>query len=544
MSILKKRLEAAGSLVDSLEMPEDVAEQLETWRADGPIVWAEGHWIMRSGALIHLTDWQWAVLNLWWRHRETTTTLAISNVKKTGKTTLNAVLTAWRWLALPGEHFCAGNDLDQSTGLQFQMIADMVSCSLYLSANVHATNKKLTFTPTGSTLAALAVDAAGNAGANHLSVSHTEAWGVIYETGIRAYEELTPPPGKTYGLPAMRVIDSYAGYEGESETWHGIVDRGLAGERVSDDWPIYRDAGLLLVHLEGEEARERCFRGDADEAAVYYDEQQRDLRVNAFTRMHDNKRTVSESKFVTPDQWAACYSPDVQRWGPGDRRRLVLGADASTSRDLTALVGCWYNPVTARTEVVYCHVWRPEQLPGGLRGGRPTVDLEQTIGAEVLRLRRLRVVEAVYYDPYQLHVLALAWERAGLQCEEFPQTAQRIEADQGLYDAIIAETVAHYNDPVLNEHMENAVALETQRGFRLAKEKARKPIDAAVALSMAVFGAVEVAYGPGRLRVPGLRPFAGVGRPGQESDGTLFVTGRAARLSRGNDANDPQRLLR
>ena len=47
----------------------------------------------------------------------------------------------------------------------------------------------------------------------------------------------------------------------------------------------------------------------------------------------------NESQFVTPEQWAACYSPEVQRLAEGDRRRLVLGADASTSRDLTALVG-------------------------------------------------------------------------------------------------------------------------------------------------------------------------------------------------------------
>ena len=41
---------------------------------------------------------------------------------------------------------------------------------------------------------------------------------------------------------------------------------------------------------------------------------------------------------------------------------------------------------------------------------------------------------------------------------ELPQTA-RVEADQALYDAIIGKTIRHYNDPVLNEHVKNAVAM-------------------------------------------------------------------------------------
>ena len=53
----------------------------------------------------------------------------------------------------------------------------------------------------------------------------------------------------------------------------------------------------------------------------------------------------------------------------------------------------------------------------------------------------------------------------------YPRPARRVEADQALYDAIIGKTIRHYNDPVLNEHVKNAVAIETPRGFRLAKEK-------------------------------------------------------------------------
>jgi phage terminase large subunit-like protein len=88
-----------------------------------------------------------------------------------------------------------------------------------------------------------------------------------------------------------------------------------------------------------------------------------------------------------------------------------------------------------------------------------------------------------------LHSIGLELEKEGVQMHELPQTGTRVEADQALYDAIIGRTLRHYNDPVLNEHMKNAVAIETPRGFRLAKWVTSKKIDASVALSMAHHGA-------------------------------------------------------
>ena len=183
---------------------------------------------------------------------------------------------------------------------------------------------------------------------------------------------------------------------------------------------------------------------------------------------------------MTPEQWGACYSPEVQRLADDDRRRLVLGADASTSRDLTALVGTSYNRTSGRVEVLYSRAWTPKR--GILRGGKPTVDLEMTIGAEVLRLYEAGLVDAVVIDPYQLHSLAISWEKKGIKVIELPQTSGRVEADQALFDAIDTGGIVHTGDKVLTEHILNAVALETPRGLRLAKEKTSKKIDLAVAL--------------------------------------------------------------
>ncbi|PKN98363.1 MAG: hypothetical protein CVU42_12590 [Chloroflexi bacterium HGW-Chloroflexi-4] len=467
-------------------------ELIEAWREMGPVAWAgsEYGWITDENTPINLDTWQRAILTAWFENKDTCSHLAISNVKKTGKTLVNAVLTAWRWLTLPGVHFAVGNDLDQAASRSFSEVAEMVKRNKYLAANTKIENKRLTFIPTGSTLTALAVDAAGNAGANHLTASHTEAWGIIYEAGVRSFEELTPPPGKKYGFPALRVCDSYAGFEGESKTWHELVDRGLQGKKIDNTWPIYQDGGLLLFHASGQWARDHCFRGTPAEAEAYYHDQQQTLRTNAFIRMHGNERTAGEAAFVPPEAWEACYNPGLQGLQPNDKRRLVFGADASTSHDLTALVGSIYNQKTGLTEVVYSRVWKPQKI-AGIRFGKPTIDLEETIGEEVIRLYKAGCLAAVVIDPFQLHTLELKWQKAGIRVLELAQNAGRVESDQALFTAIMGRSIVHNGDPTLTEHVNAAVAVETPRGYRLAKEKASRKIDAAVALSMSHWGALD-----------------------------------------------------
>ena len=99
---------------------------------------------------------------------------------------------------------------------------------------------------------------------------------------------------------------------------------------------------------------------------------------------------------------------------------MILGADASTTRDLTALVGVSTNNDTHTKDVVYCRVWRPES--GELSFGKPTVDLDETIKKEIMRLYLESRVEGVYYDPYQLHSIGLELEKQGVQMHELPQT--------------------------------------------------------------------------------------------------------------------------
>lgn len=476
-------------------MTTPTSELLTRWREIGPAAWAEGPggWIGEDGQPIILEPWQRAVLEAWWEHREDVTTLGISNVKKSGKTLLDAVLLAWRWLALPGLHFAAANSLDQASARQFEQISEMVQRHPFLRTSVESARTRLVFAPTGSRLDALPADATSIAGANFLTASHTEAWGILYEGDRRCWEELTPPPGRFNGLPVLRVADSYAGLLGMSETWHQLVDRGLEGERISEDWPLFKAEGLLLFHMVGEAARVRCFRGTDAEREAYYSEQRRTLRPSTFRRFHDNERTAGESAFVSQEAWDALEDPELEPLrvaDPKDTRKVYLAVDASTSKDTTAAVGVTTGG--GLPAAVYVRVWTPKR--GLLRGGKPTVDLAK-VDKAVRALHEAKKLAVVAYDPFQLHSIALGWERDGLPVREFPQGTLRLTSDTALFDAIQNGGLVHTGDKTLTEHVMSAAMKDTPRGLRIVKQPGSKPIDACVALSMALYLSGETRQG-------------------------------------------------
>jgi phage terminase large subunit-like protein len=332
-----------------------------------------------------------------------------------------------------------------------------------------------------SIIQALPNDWQGAAGGNYSCVLFDELHAWVYESSRRVFDELVIPPTQPGGV---RWIASYAGWEGESLLLKEWWNRALAGECIlSSNLPIYHNkAASLLAFIDiGESSWRMPWM-----TSQYIQETKESERPNTFRRLWLNDWVTNESQFLPEGAWAACYHPDVRPLGVGDRRRVVLGADASTSRDLTALVGVEWNEEAHTSDVVFVRVWKPQRSE--LRGGKPTVDLAETIGAEVLRLHAAGQLDGVVCDPFQLHSLIIEWEKAGITVIELAQNAGRVIADTALYDAVIGCSIRHYNDPVLNEHMRNAVALETVRGFRLAKEKTSQKIDAAVTLSMALYG--------------------------------------------------------
>jgi phage terminase large subunit-like protein len=424
-------------------------------------------------------------------------TIVYSCPKKSGKTTIAALVAEYFGLFFeaPNEIYLCANDFEQSIGRVYKNLSQSVRLNGLLSSRTDVQAHSCRF-DNGTNIDAIASDYAGAAGSNHGLTIWDELWAYTSESARRLWDELTPVPTRKISI---RFIATYAGFESESELLQELYAKGMAGEVVPQ-----------LAHIEDGEGKSACrangrtfiywdhelkpYPGLTISPEVYHAEQRASLRPLAYLRLHENRFTANEDIFITAEQWQACYDAELQAFGIGDDRSMILGADASTSRDLTALVGVHNNEETHTREVIYCRVWKPEK--GEYRFGKPTVDLDETIKAEILRLHDEVRLLGVYFDPYQLHSIALELEKAGVKMYELPQTNARIEADQSLYDAIIGKTIRHYGDTALNEHVRNAVAISTPRGFRLAKEKTSRKIDAAVALSMAHYGALKEAANP------------------------------------------------
>ena len=472
-------------------------EQLATFARD-IAAWAEseaGYYVPETGRPIVLEPHHARILRYLFTADEAGrfphNVIVWSEPKKSLKTTLAALVHLWFALTqeVPGEQYVIGNDFEGAKSRTFRYLTRSAALNPYLAAAPNTAEWEL---GNGTIIKAIASDYRGEAGANHTLVSFDEPWGVLYESARRLIEEFTPTPSRKN---SVQLFTGYAGWLGESQFWRELYERGISAEPVPE-----------LADIENGKGEPACRRaGDLFffwshvprlpwHTESYLAGQRVNLRPNTYRRLWLNEWVSNESAFVAPAQWQACRDPELRPLQPGDQFPLILAADAATSSDTAALVGVTYNADRERVEVVFTRVWRPER--GELRGGKPTIDLAGTLGAEVDRLEAEGYrISGIAADPYQLHSMLLAWEKAGFRVIEFPQGGKRIEADQGLYTAIVSQSLAHYGEPVLGEHVLNAVAVETPRGFRLAKEKTTLKIDAAVALSMAHHTALELLKG-------------------------------------------------
>lgn len=325
---------------------------------------------------------------------------------------------------------------------------------------------------------------------------NTELWGYTLEAERRAWDEMTPPPTV---VNSMRVVDTYAGWEGESDLLWDIYQRAMHSERlyaegfedprdgswVDEPLPIYvdRDARFYCFWDTGEEARRMPWqRGEGGRA--YYIQQGLDLRPSAFARLHGNLWARREDAFVLTSEWNLCSG--AKRWKPGDKGQVVMAADAAKNDDHMALVGVrWVDGVPS---ACYVKEWEPQ--PDDRMGGSRIVD-PSDIERELVSLREQGMrISVVGYDAYQFHSVALRLAEKGFNVEDFSQGERRLRADTSLHDRIREGTIRHSNWPALNLAVASAAAREykdsvtEKKAIRIVKGTGK--VDPLVALSMAV----------------------------------------------------------
>ena len=410
-------------------------------------------------------------------------TILFSAVKKSGKTTINAALALW-WAFTqepPNEISITANDLEQAVSKVFKTLAGLIrhNSQLAQSAEVQMTR---VFISNGTEVKTIASDYRGEAGGNHGFTSWDELWGSISESSRRLWEELTPVPTRHNSI---RLITTYAGWEGESHLLGDLYRQGVGkeehpdgqGERIHPDLPIYANREARLFTYWDHEPR-MSWQTDA-----YYTAQRRSLRPVAYLRLHENRWTVAESTLVTPELWDGCAEPTWSPAADDPDLPVWLGFDIGTVDDTTAVAVVTLDPEDDLIVLVDHRIWRPSKTA--------PIDLEATLEAYIRNVaRRFRLIVA-YGDPSQAHRSVTTLQRAHLPIKPFHQTeGNTIKMGETLYSLLRGRRLVTYPDPELRAQAMNTVGIEKTRGVRIAKASAARKVDAIVALSMACVAAV------------------------------------------------------
>jgi phage terminase large subunit-like protein len=400
-----------------------------------------------------------------------------SEVKKSGKTFLAACILLYEAITHSDcEVVSAANDEEQSQSRVFATAVALCQKNRELAACVvKITQNEIRFT-NGSVLRAIASEYKGAAGGRQRVTCFDELWAFDHERMTRLFEEMTPPPTEP---GAYILIVSYAGFTGEGELLENLYKRGIKGTRIHRTLECYRAQGLFMFWSH---KRRQPWQLGA-EGRAYYAEQARILRPNTMARLHENRWVSSESVFILPQQWLACVDPSRSPLLSGGI--LYLGVDVGVKSDNAAVVGVTWDKKAEKIALATHRAWRPTKTQ--------PVNL-QDIEDYILDLRKRHRVVRLYADPYQaMQMLQSLQKKMGVTVvQEFPQTvANTTVMGEELYSLIKGKNLVAYPDSELQTHVTNATGVETARGFRIAKEKASKKIDLAVALAMACCAALQ-----------------------------------------------------
>jgi phage terminase large subunit-like protein len=398
--------------------------------------------------------------------------LLYSAPKKSGKTALAAMIVIYVIVVLGGhfaEGYCVANDFEQASSRVFQAITRILQASPLLKHSARFTANRIEFTSTGSTITAIASDYAGAAGSNPTITVFDELWGVVSERGQRLFDEMVPVPTRKV---SVRLTVTYSGFEGESSLLESLYKRALGGELVGPD--LYR-AGSMLAFW----TNRCCAPWQTDEWRAQMADQ---LRRNAYLRLVENRWVSSESSFVEMSWWDSCVNNALTPVVSDPTLPVWVGVDASTKRDSTAIVLCTF--ADGKVRLVQHYTWQPSP--------QDPLDFEQTIEKTLLELRRRFYVREIRYDPFQMQSTAQRLINQGLPMIEFAQSVPALtESSTNLYELVKGRNLVVYANAEMRLAINRAVALETSRGWRIAKEKVSHKIDVVVALAMAALGAVQ-----------------------------------------------------
>lgn len=451
------------------------------------VTWAESNFYVGKGQPIQLQPIQKTILREMFR-QDTNGRLIYrdglySTIKKSGKTTIAALIMQWACMTWGDEKeiYHIANKLTQARGRAFKLVKQSIKWGGQDKAWDIKTDK-LTYKANGSFIQALPVNASGEAGAHQCLTTWTEAHGFVYEANLRMWEEMQPIPTEPI---SFRLMESYAGYKGESNLLEAVWQRAKAGQQVHDEYPLYANGRLIAYIDEGVKARRMPWQ-----TPDYYHDAEASSTAQEFARIHLNQWVDAQSAFVELALWDGLV---VERL-PDEKVAVVLGVDASVSGDCSAVVAVgMVNDLPTELETV---IFEPP--------AKGTLDYALTIEPTIRRMMAQYHVVGVAYDPFQMHDLMNRLRKEYAPYDEqhtpqdqffhsFGQTQARLRADNDLLSRIRQKRMRHSGNPTLREHIQNAdQKAVSETAIRIVKRSTGKPIDGLVALSMALWRLNEV----------------------------------------------------
>jgi Phage Terminase len=394
--------------------------------------------------------------------------------KKSGKTAFAALHMLTTVLLFGGrfaEGYALANDYEQAVSRVFQAIRRIVEVSPLLRRTAKVTAGKIIFPDFHhATISAITSDYTSAAGANPTESTFDELWGYTSERSRRLWDEMVPPPTRKI---ACRLTVTYAGFSGESVLLEELSKRGLALPEVAPS--LYAGDGLLMAWHHEPVAPWQTER--------WLENMRRSLRPNQFLRMIENRFVTSEASFISLSDWDACVEPNVHPVIDNKELPVWVGVDASHRHDHTAIIAVTRDG--SRVRLVTHRIFKPDP--------NDPIDYELTIEATLVAWAQRFSVRAIWFDPWQMQSTAQRLSKRGLPIREFQQTVGNLTAaSQNLFDLVQGRNLIMYEFGDLRLAVSRAVAVETSRGWRIAKEKASHKIDAVVVLAIACHAAVSM----------------------------------------------------
>lgn len=432
-------------------------------------------------------------------------TLVYSSIKKSGKSTVAGIIGRW-FAETQGRYqeiYAIGNDLEQAKDRSYKEVTRSLELTPGYNYNKSVLPgrwalQKLSMRCllTGSSIRAIAVDAKGEAGGQQSLTIWTELWGAENEEAKRFWDEMTPIPT----VPdSIRLVETYAGYDGESDLLRGLYDIGMEGHQLTagelaefvcrpdrpgetfqdyvDCWhetkgdpdvliPIwannaaglgmYWDTGMVSrrmpwqhMPLQDGEVVSQGTEGLCEDCHMpvamhyisipadrYYANEEALGPPQKYRRLHLNEWVGAESQFVPMESYDACGRIHaIPELQDSERTPMVCGVDAAVTGDCFGTVVVSRCPQDSNCVDVRALKKWDPVDSGGV------IDLAQP-EAFLRKACSINNIVQIAYDTNQMESMAQRLRKDGVAwVEPFNQMSERLKADSMLYDAIISQRI-------------------------------------------------------------------------------------------------------